>query len=276
MSDNIKVVYKKCGETPLDCINNIKNDDRSLMFLPMTYAGRLDPLAEGVLIILIGDETHKKDEYLNLPKEYEVDLLFGFATDTYDVMGRVNDIKEAETKKLLEMVWPSFQENLARRSEDLSNSFFVEALKNTISNFIGKIKQSYPPYSSRPVKGKPLFMWAREGKLAEIDIPEHDVFVESIEIIKEDFIDSEKLLEKIKNDIGKVKGDFRQKEILDLWEEKLKDKKEEKYKIIRLRISCGSGVYVRGIANDIGRNLGIPALALSIIRTKVGEYITKT
>ena len=273
-------VYKKKGQTPLDCINNIKKDNPELAHLPLTYAGRLDPLAEGVLLVLVGDECLKKDEYLALSKEYELEILFGFETDTYDLMGRVKKVtssfsKKAESKELFKMVWPSFQKNSARRSEDLLNSFFDEALKKEISNFIGKINQLYPPYSSRTVNGKPLFQWAREGKLNEITIPSHQVCVSDIEIIREDYLSSFDLLEKIKNDIGCVKGDFRQNEIINTWEDILKNELENKYKTITLKISCGSGVYVRSIAHDLGKKFGIPALALNIKRTKVGEYKNK-
>jgi tRNA U55 pseudouridine synthase TruB len=69
-----------------------------------------------------------------------------------------------------------------------------------------------------------------------------------------------------------VDGDFRQKEIIELWEKNLENRKEEKFITIKLRINCGSGVYVRALVNDIGKELNIPALALNIKRTKVGEY----
>lgn len=257
MENKIRIINKKTGETPLDCILKLKKDEPKLVNLPITYAGRLDPLASGVLLLLIDDECHKKDEYLKLPKEYEVEILFGFATDTYDVLGKVT--KTGKTNEAL-----NFTDS---RSPEKTNK-----LTSIINSFVGKIKQSYPPYSSRTVNGKPLFMWAREGKIDEIEIPSHDVFIESIDLIDEKQITGKKLLEKITKDISLIKGDFRQNEILHLWNENLKNKKEEKYSIIKLRISCGSGVYVRGIANDVGLSLEIPSLALSIVRTKVGDF----
>jgi len=270
MEDKIQVVYKKCGQTPLECINELKRANPSLVNLPLTYAGRLDPLAEGVLLILIGDECHKKDEYLNLGKEYEVDVLFGFATDTYDVMGKV--VKTIATSgELFERSSDLLAKFFGKLGQTISNSSPDSALSKEILNFTGKINQSYPPYSSRTVNGKPLYQYAREGKLDEIEIPSHSVMVEKIEIIKESSIKGIDLLEKIKKDISKVNGDFRQKEIMGEWENILKDDNNE-YKVIKLKISCGSGVYVRGIANDLGLALGIPALALNIVRTKVGEY----
>lgn len=274
MSDYIRIVNKKVGQTPLECIHELKNAEPQLAHLPVTYAGRLDPLAEGILILLIGDECLKKDEYLKLPKEYEVEVLFGFETDTYDVMGLIS----TSPKVLFER---SSEEEDGSRCQTIPNSTFGsvsqditfdEALKITISKFTGRIKQFYPPYSSRTVNGKPLYQWAREGKLDEIDIPFHDVLVERIEILKKDVISGDKLLNKIKKDIAEVRGDFRQKEILNIWQDILKDKKDEEYKTVTLRIVCGSGVYVRGLAHGIGLALNQPALALRIVRTKVGEY----
>lgn len=255
MDDKVIKVYKKTGETPLHCIDNLKKQHEGLRLLPMTYAGRLDPLAEGVLLVLVGEECKKKDEYLNLPKEYEVEVLFGFSTDTYDVLGKVASLEEK---------FKSFYEIKKGKTSDYVSKILPE--------FIGNIKQEYPPYSSRPVKGKPLFMWSREGKLDEIEIPTHNVYVESINIIQNSEIRGDDLLKLIKEKISNVEGDFRQEKIISIWENELENKKEEIYPIVKLRISCGSGVYMRSIAHEIGEKLGIGALALSIVRTRIGEY----
>lgn len=248
MLSKVLNLYKKCGQTPLECINEFKNKDSGLSRLPMTYAGRLDPLAEGVLLVLIGDECHKKEKYLKLPKEYELTILFGFSTDTYDLMGKVVESKNTE------------------------EFFDIEVLNKIIPKFTGRIKQKYPPYSSRTVLGKPLFVWAREERLGEIEIPTHEVEVKNIDIIKEGEITSEQLLEKIKNDISKVGGDFRQKDIINIWVKTLGNSPMENFPTITLRISCGSGFYARVLAHEIGQAMGIPSLALDIVRTKVGEY----
>ncbi len=274
MSDNIRIVNKKAGLTPLECINDLKKNEPKLAHVPVTYAGRLDPLAEGVLVLLIGDECLKKDEYLKLPKEYEVEILFGFETDTYDVMGLVNTMPKILFERSRDVGDGSRCQTIPNSTfgSVSQDTTFDEALEKTLSQFTGRIKQFYPPYSSRTVNGKPLYLWAREGKLSEIEIPAHDVFVEKIEIIKEGIIRGDKLLNKIKKNISEVQGDFRQNEIVNIWQNILEDKKDEEYKTITLRIVCGSGVYVRSIAHEIGVKLKIPALALRIVRTKVGEY----
>ncbi|ETB64011.1 TPA: hypothetical protein DIC38_01190 [Candidatus Nomurabacteria bacterium] len=244
--DNVIKIYKKKGETPLDCILNLKKNDERLRFLSMTYAGRLDPLAEGLLIILLGDEVYKKEEYLNLDKEYEVDILFGFATDTYDLMGKITDVLHQE---------------------------FSGCPTSVISKFIGKINQSYPPYSSKTVDGKPLWQWAREGRIGEIEIPKHEVFIKNIEIIKEESYLGSELLSKIQKDIALVSGDFRQEEILKDWEEALENFQKENFLVLSINVLSSSGAYMRSLVNDIGKKIEVPTLALNIKRTKIGEYI---
>jgi tRNA pseudouridine55 synthase len=223
----------------------------------MTYAGRLDPMASGLLIILAGEETKNKEKYLALPKEYEFEVLFGFATDTYDILGKV--IKKFKKP--------------ARNAFSIADA--VGAIQKNLKYFTGKFKQKYPAYSSRTVAGKPMFAYARAGE--EVEIPEREVFVKSLKLLKIKKISRTKLLQNIEKRIKKVNGDFRQKEILKIWRKNLNSKgggnsSALKYYIASFKIKCGSGTYVRGIANSLGENIGVPALAYSIKRTKIGKW----
>ncbi|MES2930907.1 MAG: hypothetical protein V4665_03945 [Patescibacteria group bacterium] len=250
MDQKVINVYKKSGQTPLECIQKLKNAHLELRHVPLSYAGRLDPLAEGVLLILVGDECLKKDDYLALDKEYEMTILFGFSTDTYDVMGLVDESKESQ-----DLI------------EDISDK-----VSHILPQFVGRISQKYPAYSSRTVDSKPLFQWAREGKLDEIVIPSHDVFIKSINIVSSGSVSSEEFRKKIHEMITAVHGDFRQDQILGIWNKILRPLPEKEFPVLTLRIVSGSGVYVRALAHDIGQALGIPALALGIVRTRVGDY----
>ncbi len=266
------------GETPLSALSRLREEQSEYQFLPLTYAGRLDPLAEGLLLILAGDECMKKDEYTMLPKEYEVKVLFGFATDTYDVMGLVNQESSLDTLLPSPRIFSCWKISLLEPTlcERVPGSMCLHSLSEILQNkFTGDFEQAYPPYSSRTVNSKPLFQWAREGRLSDIEIPKHKVHVESIEIKKVETITKEKLHKYIKSSIGSVQGDFRQEEILAKWEEVLSPEvgpREEDFQVVTLTINCGSGTYVRSIANDLGNLLGVPALALHIKRTKIGDF----
>lgn len=76
------IIYKRIGETPLEAMEKARFNHPEWEKLPMTYAGRLDPVAEGLLLVLAGEDCKEKDKYLDLTKEYELSVLFGFETDT--------------------------------------------------------------------------------------------------------------------------------------------------------------------------------------------------
>ncbi len=259
--------YKERGETPLDVLKRLKNENPEYQYVPMTYAGRLDPMAEGLMLVLTGDDCMKKDEYTNLSKEYEVTILFGFATDTYDLLGVAKD--QSWNSQIVRRVGAPV-ERVKRQQFENSKLGLSEILKK----FAGKIDQKYPPYSSRTVNGKPLFQWAREGRLDEITIPSHEVYISNIELIEESKITKTKLAKYIKENIGKIKGDFRQEEILEKWNEVLQNSTEEEFVCIKLKIACSSGTYVRVVAHELGESVGTQALAMHIKRTKIGEYKT--
>src|SRR6185436_4759837 len=128
-------VYKPKGLTPLAVVNQVKNKFPQYQKEKIAYAGRLDPLAHGVLLLMIGEETTKqKDNYLNLPKDYEFEVLFGVSTDTYDVLGIL--------------------QNINCHSREGGNPEIE--IKKFLASKLGKQTQTYPPYSSKAVNGKPL------------------------------------------------------------------------------------------------------------------------
>ncbi|MDP3996317.1 MAG: hypothetical protein Q8P86_01310 [bacterium] len=243
MSKNVHIVYKNPGETPLECLKSFRQAIPEYSTEKMTYAGRLDPLAEGLLIILVGDGIKEKERYLSLGKEYEVEIIFGFSTDTFDVLGKVAGI-----------------------SENLPGSDSGAILQK----FLGKRSQKYPPFSSKTVKGEHLHSLSRAGKMSDEELPERQVEIYSLKMLQHSKISGAELLLKIENGISKVKGDFRQEEILGIWREKIN--KKQFFPVWKISVSCGSGTYMRRLADEIGLALDTHALALSIKRTKIGEY----
>ena len=73
-------------------------------------------------------------------------------------------------------------------------------------------------------------------------------------------------------DISRVKGDFRQHEILTLWKELLFKIPKNKIFLGHFSAHVSSGTYIRSLVNDMGNTLGCGATTLSIRRTRVGDY----
>ena len=114
------------------------------------HMGTLDPLAEGVLPIAIGNATRMFDYFLNKQKTYIATFEFGYETDTLDSQGE----KIAETNVL-----PTKDEVL-----------------NVLSGFMGKQLQMPPKYSAKNVNGKRAYDLARAGVDFELNPKEIEIF----------------------------------------------------------------------------------------------------
>lgn len=246
------VLNKKEGETPLEALEYFRAKNKKYKDTKMTYAGRLDPMASGVLLVLAGDKVKEKEKYLALQKEYEFEILFGFATDAYDILGKIVSSSRQDLDKTLD-------------KKELEKE-----IKNNLKYFTGKFTQKYPVYSSKTVESKQLWQYGREG--IDVELPEREVFVKKLRLEKIKKITNKKLLANIEKRIKKVKGDFRQNEILKIWRQALGEQ-HSVFNIASFKITCSSGTYVRGIAHSLGRKIGTPALAFSIKRTKIGRYV---
>lgn len=248
MSQIQSILYlnKEVGETPLECMERWQKEHSEYVGVPMTYAGRLDPMAEGTLLVLTGEECKNKEKYLGLNKEYEVEIIFGIATDTFDILGKVTNYNPQSTSQI----------QISKIQEEL------EKMK-------GKFLQEYPIYSSKTVLGRQLHDYARNAEIPD-EMPSKEVEIFEIEFMGEKFIGAKELLSTIEERIAKVKGDFRQEEILKLWRTTLKE--DQEFLIIKIKVACSSGTYMRSLADNLGKKLGIPALAFSIKRTKVGDF----
>lgn len=241
-------LYKKLGETPRERLERLRVQKPQYRYEVLSYAGRLDPMAEGVLVCLVGAENSRHEEHLEHSKEYMLDILFGFATDTYDVLGKV--------------LQSGGEERITK-----------QAVEDGLREFRGSVSQEYPPFSSKTVEGKSLFEWARQGKLGTLAaLPRRSVTIYEIALQSMYKVKESQLLSYIEDGIARVNGDFRQEEILSIWRRHLRPDGTREFPCATVAISCSSGTYARSIANGLGSQLGTPALALHILRTKVGEY----
>jgi tRNA pseudouridine55 synthase len=235
------VIWKNLGETPLEALTRLATELDIPKEIPLTYAGRLDPAAEGLLIILTGNECKKKEEYTSLPKTYMAEILIDISTDSFDLLGIPNFDGEAKS--------------------------ILKSAKEYLDEHIGMQMQKYPPYSSKTVDGKQLHAHAREG--ANIEIPEHEVNLISYDDLSVEEVLSEDVLVRVGEITSAVTGDFRQGEIVEAW---ANIKLPEKLALLEVTLNVGSGFYIRQLAEDLGRHLGTGACLYSLIRTQVGEY----
>ena len=143
----ILAIKKAAGMTSHDVVNKIR---RLYNTKRVGHAGTLDPMATGVLVVLVG-RAAKACEYISSDKKsYRATLRLGLTTDTEDVTGEI--------------------------STSCDNIPDADRVKRTCQDFVGKIKQIPPMYSALKVGGQKLYDLARQGVTIEREAREITVY----------------------------------------------------------------------------------------------------
>jgi tRNA pseudouridine55 synthase len=138
--NGLLIVNKPAGITSHDVVARIRKltGESSIGHL-----GTLDPMATGVLPLLLGRFTRLAQFFKQDGKQYTGTIRFGFATDTYDADG--------------DPVGQPIEPGLC-----------IEKLRDLARNYSGTIEQMPPPFSAKKIKGVPAYKMAREGKPVEL------------------------------------------------------------------------------------------------------------
>lgn len=198
--DGVIVVDKPEGLTSHDVVNRLR---RLANTRKVGHLGTLDPMATGVLPLVIGRATRLAQFFSSGEKTYDARVQFGWATDTYD----------REGSPISEPVAPHFT-----RAE----------LEAVLDRFRGTILQTPPPFSAKKVAGTPAYRLARKHIAVELAPVEVRVF--ALHLLEFDGTTA------------------------------------------RICLRCSAGTYLRGIAHDVGRELGCGAFLTALRRTASGEF----
>jgi tRNA pseudouridine55 synthase len=144
--NGVLIIDKPSGFTSHDVVARVR---RIFGQRAVGHLGTLDPLATGVLPLVVGNMTRLAQFYLASEKSYEGVIRFGFATATYDAEGEpVGEAQELVLK--------------------------IEQVRAVAGKFLGTIEQTPPPFSAKKVNGVPSYKLARKKK----DVPLKPVSVE--------------------------------------------------------------------------------------------------
>lgn len=150
--NGILVLNKDNGVTSAQELNILK---RMLSLKSIGHTGTLDPMATGVLVVLVGKYTKLSESITSLTKEYIATVKVGVSTDTLDITGNILEEKKEVIDK--------------------------EKLLKVISSFKKTYTQEVPNYSSVRIDGRHLYEYAREN--IKVTLPKRNVTIENIELI---------------------------------------------------------------------------------------------
>lgn len=201
--NGLLLLNKPAGPTSHDMVERV----RAISGIrQIGHAGTLDPFAQGLLILLVGEATKRAESFLGLPKSYDALLRLGMESDTHDIAGTLQTV--------------AVQQSPAR-----------DTIAAALKQFRGTFLQTPPQFSAIKTKGKKAYEEARKGKI--IILPPREITVYKLEII------------------------------------------HYQYPLLALTLHVSSGTYVRAIARDLGKALGIGAVAASLTRTRIGNFLLK-
>lgn len=197
----ILLVDKPTGPTSHDVVARAR---KALGTRRVGHTGTLDPLASGLLVLVVGSATRLSDALTGLAKTYVAEARLGVTTDTLDLEGEVT----------------------ARRSgwEGLGQGDLAAALEA----LAGESLQVPPAYSAKKVAGEAAHRRARRGEkvtLAPVPVTVHEIGLVSVDL-----------------------------------------------PLVRFRVRCSSGTYVRALARDLGEALGVGAHLTALRRISVGPF----
>ncbi|HTC32258.1 MAG TPA: tRNA pseudouridine(55) synthase TruB [Bryobacteraceae bacterium] len=198
--DGVIVVDKPEGMTSHDVVNRMR---RIAGMKKVGHLGTLDPMATGVLPLVLGRATRLAQFFSSGEKTYDACMQFGWSTDTYD--------REGE-----------------RTSEPVDPRFTRAELDAVLDRFRGSFLQTPPPFSAKKIAGTPAYRLARKGSPVNLQPVQVQVF--DLELL------------------------------------------EFAGATARIRLRCSAGTYLRGIAHDVGRELGCGAFLTALRRTAAGEF----
>ncbi|MEM7589426.1 MAG: tRNA pseudouridine(55) synthase TruB [Myxococcota bacterium] len=200
MAQGILLIDKPAGPSSFSVVAQVR---KTLGVRRVGHAGTLDPLASGLLVVLVGAYTRLSDLLLGCDKTYEACIAFGASTQTDDAEGQV--LQQADASHL--------------------NGRIIE---ETCRGFVGDIEQIPPAYSAIHVNGKRAYERVRKGQT--VQLPARKVRIDALQLLA--------------------------------WQPPH----------ATVRVHCSKGTYIRALARDVGKAVGVPAHLAGLRRTHSGCY----
>ena len=217
------LVDKPSGPTSHDVVAFVR---RTLKTPRVGHTGTLDPLATGLLVLLVGHATRLAQYLVTDEKEYIAHVRLGLATPTYDAQG----LGEARG-----------EERGARSDVRVT----PEQIAAVLPDFLGTFPQLPPPFSAKKVGGVKAYEKARKNETLELKPVE--VTVRELEVLP-----SAPPASPLAPPASPLAPDPT---------------------LLRLRVVCSAGFYVRSLAHDIGKVLGCGAHLEALRRTRAGRFL---
>jgi tRNA pseudouridine55 synthase len=237
--DGLLVVDKAAGPTSHDIVARVR---RVLGQSRIGHTGTLDPMASGVLPLVLGRATRLARFVSAGDKTYEAEIRFGVATDTYDAQG----LQTAEHRGPMPL---------------------IDDIDRALDAFRGTFMQQPPAYSAKKIGGKRSYTLARDARLkrrAACDVTDRRDSLDAPALASPVSVRAHAI--EIMRDVADRHDRHDRHDRRDP-----PDRREGRDRIV-VRVECSAGFYVRSLAHDLGQRLGVGAHLVALRRTRSGGF----
>lgn len=148
MENGLILVYKRKGKTSRNVVENISKK----YGVKAGHIGTLDPMAKGLLPVLVGNSCKLSKYLMEHDKTYLVEMKFGYNTETLDIEGKI------------------LEEDIHFRENNIVDNEFFDMIITAMKKELGSKKQIPPIYSAKKLNGKKLYEIARKDKEKAIEM----------------------------------------------------------------------------------------------------------
>lgn len=149
MKDGVLLINKPCGTTSFSVVSQIRN---RIGKIKCGHSGTLDPMAVGLLPVMLGKATKLSNYITSTNKYYRCKMKFGIFTDSYDTTGNIMKVEKSVVSE--------------------------KDILSVLPKFVGEIEQKPPMYSAIKIGGVPLYKYARNNNV--VDVPDRIIKINSI------------------------------------------------------------------------------------------------
>lgn len=250
------MIYKIWKPYGITSVQFVKEFQKLVNCEKATCTGRLDPLAQGEMIILTDTDTKKMSGYLKKDKTYTFDMIIGIDSESHDCLSRIMNVScESKLNKM-------------------DNRYIISKIHEFIVRYR---KQKYPLVSSFVTEQysnkKPLWWFYKNG-YKDVILPEKDIVINNYNVFSVCKKTGKELshtfmnrIEQIKN--KKLQEDFSSEETIFQWKN-FKDK-DTNFLVVSMEMNVCSGFYIRRFCHDFGKYINSYGIALDITRTNIQD-----
>jgi tRNA pseudouridine(55) synthase len=238
-------MYKNKYETCLEMLHRLRREQPVLRDEVLSYAGILDPMAEGVVPVLVGkEENMNRGAYHGTSKVYEVGVLVGVRTDSGDLLGLV---KESD-------------------GQNVSVSGIIQHFLSYPREF----DQIVPMHSNRKVNGKRLWWWMLQGtEIPPEKRPKNHVVIHELAFVGQYATTVEELHVAVESMHSHFPDRFRIEHVYSSWQTYFLHSNVTRFVVLTFSLHVSSGFYVRVFVESISDLCTMPLLVYSLKRNAV-------